>query len=161
MPTEKELLAKAMTLLEETMNILINDKLDLIKRYSAFESEVKAHQRTEAGVTPVKASLLKPNAAPSGEKPVTAMPTGQPKEVNPANWEFPDKPKLDINHLNPSDQFDHMPPVKPKQPNPPINDLPFDHDVPQLGLKPRIASPPSRPIPPRANPDPEGDTCPF
>ena len=144
MSTGRELLTKTHELLSEVINIMIGEKLDLLRRFSALESEIKASNRTEA-VAALKPTLFKKDAAGSGEKPVTAMPTGQPKKEN---WEFPDKPKVDINHLNPSKEFDDLPPIPPKTPPPYFNDLPFDSGVTQTALKPRIAAPPNRPIPP-------------
>ena len=121
MTNEHELLEEVWQLLTDVTNTLVQEKLELLKRYISLEDKVKA-MRKEAE----KPSLLN---KPSDE---INPPIAPPRSVLPAN-----------------DHFDHFPEVlnRPKEKPFYPNDLPFDTGVPQLGLKPTKPLPPESPIP--------------
>ena len=116
MQTDKELLEKAFALLTKTLNIIINDKLDLVKEYAALEAEITTREKMDAKATP-KPSLFTPAPTPVQVPPVqanTPKPTAQPKAA----------PMVEES----DDPFENLPDIpyhKPKAT--PIDDLPFDH----------------------------------
>jgi len=117
MNNEHELLEKVWQLLTDVTNTLVQEKLELLKRYISLEDEIKAC-RKEAE----KPSLL---TKPSDEinPPITS-----PKGVLSAN-----------------DHFDNLPPLPEKKPAKLLNDLPWPPEEDGLIL-PKTVKPQPPPI---------------
>jgi len=158
MKTDKQLLDETFALLKETVNELIDrNRYELIKRFAVLESEFADNAKIIAKANEVKPDLLGKKSvltgvsANLGEKPVTPVSTGRPdpETVNAMPWDTNTSGKKPLRDplagLNKRESFDDLPePKNLKEPNPMINDLPWDED----GNDKRIASPPSKPIKP-------------